>query len=347
MKKGCEATAGSKLLSGFVAPFDATVVTRMSDHGVAVKGPVKMSEFGLWDLFGAEDCPETGAVSVVAGGVVSFALCNDVFGQNRRQAAENGLCYLHPTYGTVSRYGLIPQVSSMDQIGVVCRNLSEGFSLLSAIAGNDEKDGAMFPEKRRHYVKSEKRPRLGIPRGVIDRADENTKNALRRFACEFDSVSAELPYFDLYKQVMYILCSAELSANISRYDGIKFGARAEGYNGVEELYTKTRTEGFSLPVKLAAIMGSAVLSGGMYAAYYEKAMRLRRLIKESVSFDEYDVALLPLTVGESRYDDLSLYALAPLAGFASATFSFDGAGIQLIADVNNENALLTAWEVTR
>jgi len=346
MKKDSEVSAGSKMLEGFVAPFDAAVVARMKAHGIAAAGRVRMSEFGVPDLFGRGNGELTGAVGAVKDGLVPLALCNDLFGENRRQAAENGLCYIHPTYGTVSRYGLIPLASSMDQIGVVCRDLSEGFELLALLAGHDPGDGAMFPEKSFVYKKTEQKPRLAIPSGLAEMADEGARASLCSFASGFETVEVKLPFFELFKQVMYILCSAELSANISRYDGIKFGFRSPGHKNVEELYTKTRTEGFGIDAKLAAVMGSAVLSGGMYAKYYEKAMKLRRLIKESLNFDGYDVLALPVTFGGSAYDDLSLYAAAPLAGLPTVSFSFDGGGVQLIAAVKNEGALLSAREVT-
>ena len=291
MQKGVPATAGSKMLENFIAPFDATVVTRLQENGVPLSGRVALPEFG-WGSPGP--LPDDAVI-----------LCNDVFGGARAQAAAQGLCYIRPTYGTVSRYGLIQTVSSMDQIGAVCKDPAEGLGILAAIAGNDEKDGAMFPERRYTYAKPDALP--GI-----------TKE--------------EPAYADLYRQVFFILACAELCGNISRYDGIKYGYRALEYKGLDELYTKTRTEAFTLEIKGAAVMGCMFLSQDYYSKYYEKAMKIRRLIKESLRFDEYDVLRLPADS-----------PLPQLAGLPSLTFG----DAQLVANVKNEGALLAAWEAAQ
>jgi aspartyl-tRNA(Asn)/glutamyl-tRNA(Gln) amidotransferase subunit A len=144
---------------------------------------------------------------------------------------------------------------------------------------------------------------------------------------------------------MYILCCAEISNNINRYDGIKFGHRARGFKNIDDLYVKTRTEGFGLETKFAAIMGAMVLSEGHYASYYENAMKIRRLIKESLRFDEYDIIVLPCKISEDPYENLALYSLAALVGLPSVSFMYKGSGIQLIADIKKESLLRTAWEV--
>ena len=291
MQKGHIASAGSKILENFAAPFDATVVTRLADDTARIK----LAEFGMGDPGELPDAP---------------LLCNDVFGHVRTRAAAQGLCYIRPAYGTVSRYGLIPTASSMDQIGVACKNPFEGYCLLSAIAGHDENDGAMFPEKRYTYTKAANKPRQ------ID-ARQTYKT---------------LPYADLFGHVMTILTCAELCNNISRYDGIKFGYRAPGFRGLDELYVKTRTEALGGEARFAAIMGCIVLSHGYYGSVYDKAMRIRRLIKESLPFDEYDIlALAP--------DN----PLPQLAGLPSLTFS----NMQLVSNVGNEGALLAGWEVAQ
>lgn len=347
MKKGSPTTAGSKMLSNFVAPFDAEVVARLRNAEIAIAGKTQMSEFGIGGVFTAGAGTLSGAAQALLGGNVSSCLCNDLFGQYRREAAENDLCYIHPTYGTVSRYGLIPLASSMDQIGVMCKDLSAGFALLSAIAGHDAKDGAMFPDENYRYEKTDKTLTIGLPAHIIEQADEDTQNAIRAFADHFTVTDAPLDYFDVYKQVMYVLSCAEISNNISRYDGIKFGYRSADSGTLENLYTNTRTEAFEPETKLAAIMGAAVLSAEHYVRYYNKAMKLRRLIKESLRFDRCDLIALPASFGGRHYDNLSLYAAATLAGLPSVSFSYQGCGIQLIANVKNEAALLTAWEVTR
>ena len=342
MRKGWPAKAGSKALDTFISPFDATVVTRLLESGFGIVGRAGMNEFGLPSIVSPDNGVVFDAVDAVAAGAASFALCNDVFGVYRRRVAEAGLCYLHPTYGTVSRFGLIPLACSMDQIGIVCKHPADGFDILSAIAGNDPKDGAMFPEQSYSYAKTGDRIRVGVPAAVIDRADAGARAGIRRFASEHAFAEIELEFFDVYKQVMYILACAEASSNLMRYDGMKFGYRSAEYGNLDELYVNSRSEALGVEAKLASILGFMVLSQGNYEAYYEKAMKLRRLIKESLRFDEYDAIVLPATLGGGAYEDLSLFALAPLAGLPSLSFSFEGQGMQLIADVRNESALLTA-----
>lgn len=348
MTKGNLTTAGSRMLENFVSPFNATVVERLRDAGFAISGKTRMTEFGITSI-APDKAPKkiSGATQAVLGNAVPFCLCNDLFGQYRREAAENGLCYIHPTYGTVSRYGLIPLASSMDQIGVLCKTPEEGFSLLSTIAGRDTNDGAMFPEKQYDYKKDGKKLTLCVPSHIVNQTDERTRDGIRMLSEKFAVVDGTLEYFDVYKQAMYVLSSAEISNNINRYDGIKFGYRSPSFKNLEDLYTKTRTEAFGLETKLAAIMGAMVLSREQYVPYYEKAMKIRRLIKQSLQFDKYDVIILPLSTQSNSYENLSLYAVATLAGLPSISFSYNGCGIMLIANVKNENALFSAWEVTR
>lgn len=305
-----------------------------------------MDEFGTADLFSGSQSELSGAVKAV-GGAADFCLCNDLFGTYRFEAAQNGICYIHPTYGTVSRFGLIPLASSMDQIGIMCKNLADGFGILSLIAGNDSGDGAMFPEKSYDYKKTDRAVKVGVPAAVIERADESTKKAVRGFAELFDSVDIELPYFDVYKQVMYILSSAEISNNLSRYDGIKMGYRSSDHAGLDELYVNTRTQGFGFDAKLMSVMGAFVLSSGQYVPYYQKAMKIRRLIKEALNFKGYDVIALPTKISEDPYENLSLFALCQIAGLPGVSFSFDGCGVLLVANVKDESALLNAWEVVQ
>jgi aspartyl-tRNA(Asn)/glutamyl-tRNA(Gln) amidotransferase subunit A len=285
MRKGEPATAGSRILEGFKAPFDAEIITRLPQE---TRGVV-LGEFGLEPPLGDLPAP---------------LLCNDIFGYVRKQAAERGLCHIRPTYGTVSRYGLIPAACSMDQIGVLCGNPDEGFALLARIAGHDPKDGAMLPQKSYSYQKPE-----GF-KGI--RKAEN------------------LPYADVYAQVLQILAYAEISNNISRYDGIKFGKRAAGFKGLNELYLKTRTEYFGEEAKLALVMGAWALSSGQYAEVYEKAMKVRRLIKESLGFGDYGA--IEVEPGSP---------LAVLTGLPSLVWG----GREYVAQT--ENALLGAWEAVR
>ena len=360
MHKGRPATAGSKMLENFVSPLDATVVRRLEEAGIEILGKTKMDEFGIAGLF--EDSPQAvpGAVSAVAEGVVSFALCNDYTGAIGQRAAESGLYYIHPTYGTVSRYGLIPSVVSMDQIGIVCRRPGDGFRVLSIIAGQDPKDGAMLVrEARKHRGQGsgargqgagennaecrmqnaeigDGKLTIGVPQNIFQKIPGEASSV--GLIGDFDTAYFDLEYFDVYAQVMQILCCAEISGNIARYDGIKFGYRTESFANLNELYTKSRTEGFGQDTKLAAMIGAMALSQENYLRYYDKAMRIRRLIKESLEFGKYDIILLsPLDKAEEWR--LELHALPRLCGLPAVTMPFGNGWISLVADVGCENAL--------
>jgi len=336
MQKGYPVTAGTKMLENFISPFDAEVVTRLEASGVKILGKTKMDEFGAGGLIPNAPIVASGAVTAVADGIADFALCNDYSGAVRQQAIKRGVCYIHPTYGTVSRYGLIPSVTSMDQIGIVCKTPADGFDALSQIAGHDPKDGAMFPDKKYSYEAGKSGLKIGVPSNIAKTP------AVSEFIKKFDTVEFELKYFDVYEHVMRILCFAELSNNISRYDGIKFGHRASDFHGLRELYTKSRTESFGLSAKLSAIMGALMLSQDNYTRYYDKAMRIRRLIKESLEFDKYDAIILPAT---DETSGLALTALPQLAGLPSVTVPFADGGVSLVADVKCENVLFSALEV--
>jgi len=385
MHRNRRVTAGSKILENFISPLDATVVTRLEAAGICILGKTKMDEFGISEMLlnsgllltnsesgirNSEFC--SGAVSAVVDGIASFALCNDYTGAISREAAARGVCYVHPTYGTVSRYGLIPAVPSMDQIGIICKTPEDGAYVLSIIAGHDPKDGAMFTETRagRGELKANgERLRIGIP--VNAATNPADAASITEFTKNFETVDIELKYPDVYAQVMQILCCAELSSNITRYDGIKFGYRAEGYKSLRELYTKSRTEALGEGAKLVSMIGSMVLAQENYTRYYDKAMRIRRLIKESLEFDKYDAIIIPAYTeygirnsefgmgGEGETEDngescgtVSLKKaevpspcfLPGLCGLPAVTVPFNGGGLTLIADVNCENVLFSALE---
>jgi len=253
------------MLENFVSPVDATVVERLAAAGAEIAGRVEMNEFGVSGVFNKEIPELTEAVSLIKNGKADVILCNDYTGAISRTAAIHGLYYIHPTYGTVSRYGLIPAVTSMDQIGILCGSSGVGFGVLRMIAGYDPRDGVM---------------------------SENNSQIAAKLNESMQKITVSEPvckYNDVYSQIMQILCCAELGNNISRYDGIKFGHRSKEYNGLRELYTKSRTEAFGDDVKLAAVIGAMVLSQDNYTRYYDKAMRLRRMIKDSFDFVSYDV----------------------------------------------------------
>jgi len=271
MQKGKPVSYGSKMLGDYISPVDATVVERLAAAGAEIVGTADIGEFGIDGLLirtnelSPYNAMLTETVNAIKSGKADFALFNDYTGAISRACAAQGLFYIHPTYGTVSRYGLIPAVTSMDQIGIACTTPGTGFKALGIIAGYDQKDGIMAMDKLQTTVKS-----------------RETKRLLK-------IAEPELKHSEIYSRLMQILCCAELSCNISRYDSVKFGYRAKEYNGLNELYTKSRTEAFGEDVKLAAILGAMVLSQENYTRYYDKAMRMRRLIKDSPEFDKYDV----------------------------------------------------------
>ena len=365
MHKGRPVAAGSKILGNFISPLDATVVTKLESAGITILGKTKMEEFNAAGLF-ADSRFSSGAVSAVAGGLAAFALCNDYTGAIRRRAAEHGLYYIHPTYGSVSRYGLVHAVSSMDQIGVVCKTPEEGYQILEIIAGYDPKDGAMLARSSEDFTLGiggasggkDVRLRIGLPTNVFDAAlsDDQATGAdgqrqksataiglVGQNLESVDFVQCELKYFEVCARVMQILCFAELSANITRYDGVKFGYRADGYGDLQELYKKTRTEAFGMDAKLAAIAGAMALSKENYTRYYDKAMRIRRLIKESLEFDKYDVLMIPAT-GIRPGVDLALGAIPQLCGLPALAMPFGSIGFTLIAAAGHESVLYSAYK---
>lgn len=342
MVRGGLTTSGSKMLYNFVSPLQATIVDKLLDSGMELTGKTKLDEFAVPGITEETFNELSGAVGAVSDRSCRIALCNDVSGKNRRQAPQKGLYYIHPTYGTVSRFGLVPTVSSMDQIGVVCRDIDDGFKALGIIAGHDEKDYTTYPEKTYSYTPKDGPFRIGIPSNVVNRADEESKKTIDEFAGRFGAGKFELEYFGVLPQVMYILSSAEIGNNTSRYDGIKFGYRTGNFTGLNDLYANTRTEGFGPDMKLASITGAYVLSKKNYETCYLKSMKIRRLVKEHANdlFSRYDAVVLPLWLEDSDpYKNLALYALATLCGLPSVSMPFGSGGLQLIAQAKNENIL--------
>ena len=379
MLKSVICTAGSEILNNFTSPLTATVADKLADAGYAIAGTVQMDEFWLDRVTSDKEEIKSGAVEAVAAGETSFALGNDLSGKLRRQAAQADLCYLHPTYGTVSRFGLVAAAASMDQIGVVAKTPDKAFELLGVIAGHDNRDGAMFPETSYTYSPTGE-GKILVPDKLWEKAPQEDRTAMAAFVAKlgvqsgFESYTKPnsdlesgrvcLPYFEHYAAVQYILACAEISNNISRFDGIKFGHRAENFRGLDELYSKSRTEGFALEAKLCALLGCLVLSEEYYTPYYDKSMRMRRLIRDSLlhllrsenprsdsskNSDKllggYNLMLLPARLEGTPFEQSAVYAAATLAGLPALSFSYEGGILQLIAAPKCENTLYSAWEV--
>ena len=258
-------TAGSKMLYNFRPPYTATVVDKLTAAGMTVACRSGIGEFGN----GAS--PQNCAASLVSSGAVDAALGLDTDGAARKSAAEHNIIYLKPTYGTVSRYGIAANVSSMDCVGVYAKTAEDTLAVLSAIAGHDEKDGMSYQ---------------GIPnkRDAEDSVPYKTADYVTKYA----------DYFD---QVHTIISAAEFCHNISRFDGLKYGYRTENFKNVNDVITNTRSECFTVETKQKALMGAYVLMEGQFERYYLKALRLRRLIKDEFDrhMENLDYIVLPVT----------------------------------------------------
>lgn len=302
MQKGLPCTAGSKMLSNFLAPFDAYVVEKLKEKGFNKFLPVVLDEFSLENFDGKKTSE---AISLLFK-KNECLLCNDFAGNVRKFFKEGNFYFLYPTYGRVSRYGLIPTVSSMDNIGIFAESFNDAFKMLEVISGHDSRDGISALDAE--FRISQKGRKQKITK--FNWSDENTE------------------------AVYAILSAAEFTNNISRYDGIKFGYRAKNHKGLNELYIKSRSESFGADVKLKAILGNIVLSENYYQKYYDKAMRYRRFIKEKIEnlLKNYDI----LEISEPSSCD---FLLSPLTGCPSLTFIKDGVKTIALAKQMDEDAL--------
>lgn len=364
---GIQTTAGSKMLEGFVPLFDAEAVTRLKNAGYEVSGKASVGEFGL-DLLGetahgggyTDDSGRLrgAAAALVAGGEVHGALCVDLNGTPRRAAQLGGVVFVKPTYGTVSRYGVIPCACSGEQIGVMARTAGDAAELLAVIAGRDEKDGTSIPNAKYEYKIGDSVAglRIGIPTEYLDMADDEISANVRKFAEVMSAGGASveefsLPEAELAAPAWQILMSAETCNNLSRYDGVKFGHRTKDYADIDSLYVGTRSEGFGLNTKTVILYGSDVLSKDRYIDCYDKSMRVRRVLKNKVDevFAKYDCVLSPacfkmqylasdVNTQADVYAESRFTALASITGIPAVV----AGGVQLMGNSFSECSLLTA-----
>ena len=332
------AEASSKMLGGFVSPISAAVIDRLAAAGHALYGAAGGAELGAFQMCG--EYVKSEAVEAVKGGEVSFALCNALSGDVMREAALAGLYYIKPTYGTVSRFGVIPNACSMDAVGVLCRDAETGFKVLGAIAGYDPRDGAMYDKQSYAY-----KPYAGGIRAAY--AMVGQYSGLAPLCNALDAIPAETSLFDAMAAAQYILWSAEFCNNTSRYDGIKFGYRAESFSGIPSLIENTRTNGFGTDVKLGAVVGSLVLSEDCYGPVYDKALRVRRVLKDTLNFKDYDVILLPASMDGDYFEQTALYAAANLCGLPCAAVPCGDTGALMLAAPQREDILMSAMERSR
>ena len=338
--EGIETTCASKILEGFNPIYSATVVEKLRKAGMVTVGKVNMDEFAMgsanensaikkvhnpWDFDRAPGGSSGGSAAAVAAGEVPFTLGSDTGGSIRQPAAFCGVVGMKPTYGRVSRYGLVAFASSLDQIGPITRNVRDNALLLEAIAGVDEHDSTSANVEVPSYVEELtgdiKGLKVAVPQEYLaEGVSEGVKaqvlaaiEKLKELGATVDTVS--LPHSKYALAAYYIISSSEASSNLSRFDGIRYGFRAEADN-LEDLYLQTRAQGFGDEVKRRIMLGTYSLSAGTYDAYYKKAQQVRTLIKQDFDkvFEAYDVIVGPTTpttafkLGENLDDPMTVYA---------------------------------------
>ena len=384
--EGITTTCASKMLYNFVPPYDATVTKRLKNEGAVILGKLNMDEFAMgsstessyfkktknpYDLTRVPGGSSGGSAASVSADLAPYALGSDTGGSIRQPAAFCGNVGLKPTYGLVSRFGLIAFASSLDQIGSFTKDVTDCAIVLNAIAGYDKMDSTSVDADKTDYTKALGLPlkgmKVGVPKqylesGIQTEIREAVENAIKVYemlGAECEECSLPLSKFAL--PAYYLISSAEASSNLARFDGIKYGYRAEEYHGLTDLYERTRSEGFGEEVKRRIMLGTYALSSGYYDAYYKKAQQVRGLIKRDFAacFEKYDVLLTPTTpttaykFGE-KSDPVAMYmgdictVAVNIAGLPAISIPAGldkkgmPIGIQLIANSFDESKLLTA-----
>jgi len=362
--KGMPATAGSKMLENFTPLFTAEAVERLTAAGHTIAGKTAVGEFGL-DLVGESTTGKFlgDAAEQVASGAVDAALAVDLNGSPRRAAAISGVTFVKPTYGTVSRYGVISCAASGEQVGVYAKTADEAADILSAVAGHDAKDGTSLQNESYDYdtALDVKDSKVAIAKDLYDRADADTKAKIDAFADKLRAkgVTVEevaFDFADLANTAWQILMCAETCNNVSRYDGVKFGYRTPNYSNIDELYVNTRTEAFKFLTKAVIIYGSEALSKGRYTACYDKSLRIRRVIVEKMKelFSSFDAILAPAcgTAAYQPYEEKDAFMTVFSESVYTAASSITGmpavvsGGVQLMGNYFDESMLLSLAKVT-
>ena len=362
--KGVETTAGSRILEGFKPLFSAEAVSRLQDKGYEISGKTHVGEFGL-DLAGefsyyntAEGSIKGAAAELVAQGSVKAALGVDMNGATRRSAALSGVDFLKPTYGTVSRYGIVSCASSGEQMGVYAANADGIKEIMDVIAGHDEKDGTSLKEKAYDYNTDESvsGKRVCVIKELMDKVSEGVKAKVNAYAdklreCGVVVEEISMDIFDTANTTWQILMTAETCNNVSRYDGVKYGHRAAQYKNIDELYVNTRTEGFNFLTKSVILYGSDVLSKNRYDDCYGKALKVRRVVADKFAelMNNYDAVLTPVCsdteynaydINEAFmkvFDESVFTSIANLIG----TPALSCGGVQLMGKHFSESTLLS------
>ena len=365
--KGIRTTCSSKMLEDFISPYDATVVEKLNNKDLINLGKLNMDEFAMgasteysyfkktsnpWDLKRVPGGSSGGSAAAVAADLVPWALGSDTGGSIRQPASFCGVVGLKPTYGLVSRYGLVAFASSLDQIGPITKAVTDAALLLDLIAGHDERDTTSYDIPKKDYTKSLNKDikglKIGIPKeyfgeGINPEVKEKIDEAIKMY----QNLGAEVEEFslDIAKYALatyYIIACAEASSNLGRFDGIRYGYRTSNYSDLKELYRNSRSEGFGPEVKRRIILGTYVLSSGYYDAYYKKAQQVRTLVKKEFdkAFEKYDVLLTPTSptvafeIGTRSNNPLEMY----LADICTVSVNIAGLpGISIPCGVNSEN----------
>lgn len=366
--KGVPATAGSKMLENFTPLFSAEVVERLEKAGYGISGKANVGEFGL-DLmgetsyFGANEADGklvSAAASLVKNGDVKATLSVDLNGAPRRAAAVAGVDFLKPTYGTVSRYGVIAAACSGEQIGVTAADAKAVKEILTVIAGHDDKDGTSLPAEKYDYEAVEvSGKKIALVKELYDLASDEVKANLDKYIASLKAlgVTVDTVSLDCVKEAQtawQILMSAETTNNLSRFDGVKYGHRTADYKNIDELYVKSRTEAFGFLTKATIIYGSDVLAKGKYESCYDKSLRIRRVVTDKIKavFAQYDAILAPACkcVEYKAYDLMDCFEKVFEESVFTAIPSITGMpamvtkGVQLIADSYKDNVLLSVAE---
>lgn len=385
--EGLLTTCSSKILYNFLPTYSAEAVKKLEEAGAVIIGKTNMDEFAMgsttetsaygttknpWNTAHVPGGSSGGSCAAVAAEEVPFALGSDTGGSIRQPSSFCGVTGIKPTYGTVSRYGLIAYGSSLDQIGPIAKDVTDCATILETIASYDTKDSTSVKREDYHFTDAltddVKGLKIGIPRDYFgDGLDAEVKDAVLGVAARLKEKGAEVEEFDLglVKYAIpayYVIACAEASSNLARFDGVKYGYRAAEYDGLHNMYKKSRSEGFGAEVKRRIMLGSFVLSSGYYDAYYLKALRVKALIKKAFddAFAKYDVILAPAApttapkIGESLSNPIQMYLgdiytiSANLAGLPGISFpcGTDSKGLpigaQLLGNCFEEKTIIRA-----
>ncbi|TGU75030.1 Asp-tRNA(Asn)/Glu-tRNA(Gln) amidotransferase subunit GatA [Geomonas terrae] len=384
--KGIRTTCGSRILENFVPPYDGTAVAKLKEQGAVIVGKLNQDEFAMgssnessyfgpvknpWNLECTPGGSSGGSAAAIAARTATATLGTDTGGSIRQPASHCSCVGVKPTYGRVSRYGVIAYASSLDQVGPLTRDVTDAALLLGAVAGYDPKDSTSVNTPVPDYLAGLKTGvkglKIGLPKQYfIEGLDPDVKRAMDEAIALYKSLGAELrevslPHTEYAVATYYLIATAEASSNLARYDGVRFGHRAEEIRGLKEMYAKTRAEGFGSEVKRRIMLGTYALSSGYYDAYYVKAQKVRTLIMQDFlnAFNEVDVLLTPIAptppfkIGEKLADPLQMYLsdiftipvnLAGTCGISiPAGFSAAGLpiGLQLIGKPFGEATILS------